>query len=326
MKKLGIFLLNTVGVLILAFVVAWTGLVVAKCVLYRDYMKNGMDECTIPDLHRDFVPQGLTHADDNTFIFSGYHGKTGALCLYISENGTSKKLIPLDTDGKEWEGHGGGVACVGDYVYVASEAKLIIFKLSDMRNANSGEQLTCIGTFPVDTEASFCYTDGQFLYVGEFYRPVDYPIDDSHRFVTPAGDEHQALVSVYPLMPTGEIADTYPLYSISIPAQVQGFAVKGNTYMVSRSWGVTTSKLEFYNGIIDTGSTIDVSGKAVPLFYLDASNLEKTLDMPAFSEDLTVIGDRVYVSFESACNKYIIGKLFFADQVVSYPIPTFGEK
>ena len=124
------------------------------------------------------------------------------------------------------------MACVGDYVYVSSEAKLIIFRLSDMHAANNGEQVTCIGTFPVDTEASFCYTDGQFLYVGEFYRPVDYPIDDSHRFVTPAGDEHQALVSVYPLTPTGEIADTYPLYSISIPAQVQGFADQAVSYPI----------------------------------------------------------------------------------------------
>ena len=42
--------------------------------------------------------------------------------------------------------------------------------------------------------------------------------------------------------------------------------------------------------------------------------------MPAFSEGLDIVGDRVIISFESACNKYIVGKLFFANKVVSYPI------
>ena len=63
-----------------------------------------------------------------------------------------------------------------------------------------------------------------------------------------------------------------------------------------------------------------VSGKDVPLYYLDSSNHQKTVKMPAFSEDLDVVGDRVIVSFESACNKYVVGKLFFADKVISYPI------
>jgi hypothetical protein len=42
--------------------------------------------------------------------------------------------------------------------------------------------------------------------------------------------------------------------------------------------------------------------------------------MPAMSEGLDIVGDRVVILFESACNKYLFGKLFFADKLVSYPI------
>ncbi len=58
----------------------------------------------------------------------------------------------------------------------------------------------------------------------------------------------------------------------------------------------------------------------VPLYYLDSTNLKKEVQLPCFSEELCVVGDRVYISFESACNKYIIGKPFFATYIASYPI------
>lgn len=323
MKKLGIFLLNTFGILILLSLLLWTGLLIAKCVLYRDYMQNGEDACTIPDIHSGFVPQGLTNVGDSAYLFTGYHGKTGELCMYYTQNGASKQVIPVDESGAVLKNHGGGVAQAGDYVYVANDAKLTVFRLSEIQSAADGATVTTVGSFAVDNEASFCFADADRIYVGEFYRPEVYPTDPSHKLVTPAGEEHHALVSCYALNADGTIADNYPLYSISVTSQVQGFAVKDNTFILSRSWGVSNSKLEFYNGLVDTGATIDVSGKEVPLYFLESSNLKRTVDMPAFSEDLTVIGDRVYVNFESACNKYIIGKLFFADQVISYPIPTF---
>ena len=90
--------------------------------------------------------------------------------------------------------------------------------------------------------------------------------------------------------------------------------------MLSRSWGLEQSVLEFYDGMRDRGITISVSGREVPLYYLDSTNLKKEVQLPCFSEELCVVGDRVYISFESACNKYIVGKFFFATYIASYPI------
>ncbi|MBQ2734609.1 MAG: hypothetical protein IJD75_03960 [Clostridia bacterium] len=319
LKTLGAMLLHLLFSLLVLLLVAWIGLLVAKLVVYPDYMDNKETICSIPGIHEGYVPQGLDHVDDNTYLFSGYHGDN-MLSLYLSENGVGKQILPIDKNGKALVGHGGGITSAKDFVYIASEGKLYIFSLSQLKSAESGDKVSPIGIFPVDTEASFCFANDTHLFVGEFYKAEDYEIDHSHAYTTPAGDEHRALISCYPLNEDGSITDEYPLYSISVTSWVQGFAVKGDTYMVSRSWGLNSSTLEFYEGLKDSGKTIDVSGKEVPLYYLDSSNHQKTVKMPAFSEDLDVVGNRVIVSFESACNKYIVGKLFFADKVISYPI------
>ena len=319
LKTIGSVLLHLLFSLLLLLLVAWIGLLVAKLIVYPDYMDNKETVCTIPGIHEGYVPQGLDHVEGDTYLFSGYHGDN-MLSLYLSQDGVGKQILPVDENGKDLVGHGGGITSAKDFVYIASEAKLYIFSLSELKNAADGGKVSPIGIFPVDTEASFCFANETHIYVGEFYKAEDYEIDPSHAYTTPAGDEHRALISCYPLNEDGSIADAYPLFSISVTSWVQGFAFKGDTYIVSRSWGLNSSTLEFYEGLKDSGKTIGVSGKDVPLYYLDSSNHKKTLKMPAFSEDLDIVGDRVIVSFESACNKYVVGKLFFADKVISYPI------
>jgi len=102
---------------------------------------------------------------------------------------------------------------------------------------------------------------------------------------------------------------------------VQGFAVaEGGKVAVSTSWGLNASHLEIHSELKDSGRTIGVSGKEVPLYYIDSTTRLKDVTMPAFSEGLSIGKDgKIVISFESACNKYIIGKLFFATKVVSYP-------
>ncbi|MDE5592469.1 MAG: hypothetical protein K2I75_00890, partial [Clostridiales bacterium] len=60
--------------------------------------------------------------------------------------------------------------------------------------------------------------------------------------------------------------------------------------------------------------------KQVPLYYLDGKTLFKTLTLPSFSEDITIVNDRVVVTNEASANKYFIGKLFNAAKVYSYPL------
>lgn len=318
LKKLFAILLNLLATLVLLVLLAWTTLMIGKFILYNDYMQNREKEAAIPNLNEGFVPQGLACTEEGLYIHSGYNGKE--MELHLSQDGEEKQILPIMPDGSSCKGHGGGVSIAKNYVYVANDASVIVFRLNDLLGAADMGTVKAVSVIPMDTAASFCYSDGMVLYVGEFFRAVDYEIDESHAYTTPQGDENRALVSCYKLEEDGSLSERYPLYSISIPHQVQGFAVKDEVYMISCSWGVTSSELKFYNGILDSGKTIDVCGTPVPLYYIDSSNHFKTLKMPAFSEGLDIVGDRVYVSFESACNKYVVGKLFFAYNVVSYPI------
>ncbi len=318
MKKFLLGILNAVCLLLLLVIVTWTGLQVAKCVVYDDYLANRKFEEKIPGLNEGFVPQGLSYDGERGYIHSGYNGDQ--LSIYLVKGKESRRIIPVDDKGNVWEGHGGGVSRAGDYVYVASESKLIVFRYADLNAAKDGDRVASLCTFAVDTKASFCFADKNYIYVGEFYRPESYETDPTHHMTTPAGDEHKALVSCYPLAEDGSIADLYPTYSISIRDQVQGFAIQDGTVILSSSWGLTSSKLDFYSGMTSKGEMIEVSGKSVPLYYLDSATHVKTVDMPAFSEGLAIVGDRVVISFESACNKYVVGKLFFANRLTSYPV------
>ena len=105
---------------------------------------------------------------------------------------------------------------------------------------------------------------------------------------------------------------------------MQGFAVHNGVIAISRSWGLNSSSIEFYRGMEATdkiSAREDYSSKAVPVYYIGEKNLIKTVAAPAFSEDLTVKDGRLIISFESACNKYKIGKIFFATVAGSYPFP-----
>ena len=54
------------------------------------------------------------------------------------------------------------------------------------------------------------------------------------------------------------------------------------------------------------------------LYYLN--NCLNEIKGPAMSEDLDYYDGKVITLFESACDKYIFGKFFFANKIVSLDI------
>ena len=311
------------------FLVAWGGLHVAKFIIYPDYYAQGDAVSKIPALGKGFVPQGLDYdAETDTYIHSGYNGEKAE--LYLVTGKEVKAIVLLTPEGEQAKGHAGGVTRVGDYLYISDNEKegdgklgyLRVYRFSDIWNAKDGDSVKAIGRFEVDTSASFCFSDDQYIYVGEFFRPENYETRKDHHFTTPAGDENKAILSAFPLCEDGSIAEgTKPAFSGSITSQVQGFAVtKDGKVMLSRSWGLTPSYLEFHDGWKDTNKTINTMGVDVPLYYLDSTTRTENIKMPCFSEGLALVDGKVAVSFESACNKYIVGKFFFANKVIAFPI------
>lgn len=314
-------ILKIVLIIVLVILVLWGVANLAKFVIYPDYMQQRQNVCSIPDLNNGFIPQGITYdAESNSYIMSGYMGD--GVALYVVTDSSYKEVKLLTADGKPFEGHGGGVTAVGKYVYVADGGCLTAFNLADIR---ANDTATAVKEIKVDNSASYVSSDENYVYVGEFYRAGNYETEESHYFTTPEGEENKAIVSAYKVEADGEINAATPEFSVSLPSLVQGFAMKDGVAILSRSWGLSSSKIEFYGELENSGTTISASGKEVPLYYVGSKNLIKSVDAPFFSEDITVVGDRVVINFESATNKYIIGKLFFATHATSYPIPSLNK-
>ena len=78
------------------------------------------------------------------------------------------------------------------------------------------------------------------------------------------------------------------------------------------------SNLLFYDVDRERVSSIDILTGEVPLYYLDSENLTETVVMPPMSEELVYRDGRLQVMCESACNKYIYGKLIRGWRVRDY--------
>lgn len=329
-KKKGFLRLlrNVLLVFVLLFLTLYGSLWVVRGVLYKESMSLRQYLCDVPEIHSGYAPQGIAYsAEKDVYLTTGYDGENETV-LYVVEDGVSRRVLLADEKGEILRGHGGGITCTKDCVYIANDSSLQQYSLQEILSAKSMERVVSTGKHAVDNAASFCFSDDERLFVGEFYRAGNYETDEAHHFKTPNGDENKAIVSCYALDENGLLADVYPEYTISITGLVQGIAVKGDTFILSRSYGLANSELEYYLELrsaermmkLTFAKDETIAPKEVPLYYLDSTNLTKTIVLPAFSEDLTIVGDRVVVTNESACNKYIIGKLFGGDKIYSYPI------
>ena len=301
------------------FALAILSLAIAKPIVYSEYTQNKEIECKIPGLAEGYVPQGICYVEDkDAYIFSGYNEENVA--IYVVKDGKSAEIISVNPDGSRTESHGGGVATAGNFVYVTNEETVLVYSLSKLLSAKDGEEIEVLEEVDICVASACAFTDDEYIYFTEFYNGNQYVTDPSHEYTTPAGDNHHAFVVAYKLDNMGGFNSENSEFVISVANMVQGFMKHGDTYAISTSWGVNTSHLTFYKGIKDSGTTFSTNGKDIPLYYLDSTCVSKVIPMPAFSEDLDVVDGRVIVSFESACNKYIIGKFFFANKVISLPI------
>ena len=87
----------------------------------------------------------------------------------------------------------------------------------------------------------------------------------------------------------------------------------GGKVVMSTSYGLADSVYYIYDEekATDTGKTVD----GAPLYSLDT--LEKEFTGPAMGEDLDYYEGKILTLTESASDKYIFGKFFFADKIVA---------
>lgn len=307
-KKIGKGCLTVLASLLaLIFLVVGT-LNIAKFFLYSDYYAAETALCKNPGLHDGFVCQGIAAADkENVILVSGYMKNDEASRIYVTTFDNNSYYVSLHCDGKPFTGHAGGIAVSGENTYIASGSKIYTFPLRDVLNAENGGSVNIGQGVKINNYASFLYTDDEYLYVGSFIDSGTKKVEE-HIFETAEGT-HYAICSAYPINDLSAPARVY-----SIRDKVQGIAfTPDGKVMLSTSYGLTDSEYYIYDlaSATDSGKTLD----GAPVYYLEQTIGE--IKGPAMAEGLDCYKGGIITLTESASDKYIYGKLFFANDIVS---------
>ena len=306
--KLIMFVIIGILALILVTVI---GLNIAKHFIYSDYYSAKTDICKNPGLNDGFVCQGIAVSEeDNVILVCGYMKDKTNSRIYVTDFDSNSYYVELTRDGEKYTGHAGGLAITGDTVYIANAKKIYSFSLSSVLSASNGDIVDIGSGTKVNTNASFVYTDEEYLYVGEFHDGGKYVIKN-HEHKTADGT-HYAICTKYALSDLETPIAVYTLRN-----NVQGICFTPNGKVVlSTSYGLTDTIYYVYDldSAADSGLTFD----GAPVYYLD--DLEKEIHGPAMGEDLDYFNGRIITLTESASQKYIFGKLFGATKIVGLKI------
>lgn len=281
---------------------------------------------TNPGLNDGFITQGLCYLpDDDIYITSGYMTNGNASRIYSVDKDNNIRFTELyekTESGAEtaFKYHCGGISCEGDYIYVASDCKINVFRKTEVLN---DDKAYLVKSVTVNNNASFVFTTDTYLYVGEFNDSKNYVCENT--FTDEAtGVTTNAIVTKYYLanFNFNSVLGTdvsVPITEYAIRDQVQGFCITDSgKFVMDTSWGPSASNYYVYE--IEEDAKPDAYDDLTPVYYLNEARLKRHFTGPSMAEDLDYHGGKVYVTSESASNKYIYGKLFFYNYIYGLSI------
>ena len=268
---------------------------------YSDFDRLTKKERAIPGLSSGLSPQGLCPLPESSgydFAMSGYVPGEASRVYLIGE---TEKYVTLEEDGNAVSTHFGGITCAGDSLYVASGKGVIRISLQDALDAEDGGAVEVKGKIEADLRsAAYCYYYDGALFIGEFYRPGNYETDESHH-LEENGETNYAFIYVY--RETEDGFEETPRAVISVREQVQGIAIWEDGIALSTSYGLPNSKIFFYKNVLAERPLDEFDSHPIR-FRLDSTNLIAEWETPCMSEEIFVKDGRLYVLYESLCNKY----------------------
>lgn len=294
------------------------------------YLNNSEPLCRIPDIDSGFIPQGLSFdSATGRLLLTGYMGSGGSSPIYVIDagSGEAKKILMRTADGGRFRGHAGGMSLLDGTVYVAGSTGgcMLAFPLDSLYAAEDGSELRAAVRTDLKSDSdrirvSFTATDGALLYAGEFCSGPLFHTHPSHAVSTPEGRQKAWLVGFSPDAEGGAV----PAIVYSIPDRVQGACFDGSRLYLSRTDSLFSAQVLRYDldGLVPSG-TATVLGRDVPLYILTVGTANKITRIPPMSEELLVVDGRMVILFESASNRYRIGKRLGLDRVLATPLSFF---
>ena len=346
---------------------------VGERLFFAPFYFNSTTEFKTPGLSDGLVQQGFDYyegdpdtEDDDRFLVAGYMAKSTeekpvASRIYVlNKKGKVLGYTILKTEQKneetkevkvvDYAGHCGGIAFDGEYIYVSNDdndnMSVDVFKLSDILNTDIKETKQ-LGSVYVYQKPAFCYVADGKLYTGNFHREATRGLAEKGKkeYLSPdkvialGDDMSDALMTVFEL-DQAKYADNFgvasePCEAYAIPSQVQGMCMTENGDVVfSTSWGLSVSKLYFYNlesvkANTKTTATVlkdkELYGdkaleKDIPLYIMGEAELTKTVSAPPMAEEMVCLDGKIYIMNESASNKYIFGRFLSGAYVSAYKV------
>lgn len=286
---------------------------------YFDYFNQTQSEFLIPGLGDHWVPQGFDYLEEqDTYLFCGYMSDGTPSRVYVrSGEGDGYYVNLFYADGSDYTKHAGGICHNGEYVYIAGDDGVDVFRLSDILKGRDAKKL---GKLQLGHDTAYCSFYNGYLLVGNFYHPETYETPAYHRITTPAGNANTSLITIFKVDEDAQFGiDPVPVAAISAPEKVQGICFTSDSEIVlSTSYSLGSSNLYYHRIDTTRRGEVEACGTTVPLIYLDNATLTDTLTFPPMSEELLYLDGRVYILCESACNKYLYGKFIGGDLVYSY--------
>ncbi len=300
-------------------------------VFYSGFSKISEKHVSIPGLKEGFVPQGVSRMEKESLtVICGYMPGDENSRIYLIDEKTGKAcLIKLKReDGSVYSGHAGGITVHGDYIYLSNNRKIFVLDRQEALNTSDGESIAFLGYFDVQCRSSFCSSDGDYLYVGEYYAE-GYETDERHK-VSSSDGNHNALVFAYEFGEgTFGIKDSEtPVFSLSTRDEVQGFAAGSNGHVyLSCSAALHNAHIYEYDLSRAPLSAYDFNGTFIPMYVLDKKSMIKDHILPHMSEDLEIMSDgRMLVNFEAGAKKFGRGLLpFTMSSVMAMDVKAKGD-
>lgn len=270
--------------------------------------------CSIPELEKDFVPQGFCYIEaENMFAITYYSagGENSIVTFIDADSGERVKTVNLCyDDGSACTAHVGGVADIGDSLLISSGKSVRRLKIKDALKADDYSKVNFCGKLATNMQASYIGSYKNLLFVGQFYSfkldgSYDTPVEQ--RLYTPSGKRNYAMCEEYDLSDMDKVFNDEkadPIMVISVPNSVQGVAFDGDTFVTSSSYTFNNpSKIRYYKLNVSE-NVFSMNGVDVPLCFLEEKQAEKTVKVPPMSEGIDWYNGKIAGIFESGANKF----------------------
>lgn len=273
--------------------------------------------CSIPLLEDEYIPQGFCYIDNlDYYAISAYKADDNSVISIVdAKTGARIKTVKLCyEDGSACTAHVGGLADIGEYLFVSSGKSMRRVKITDITGAEDFSEIRFCGKINADMQASNACSYGNYLLIGKFYSFTSdgtYDSVPSQWVKMPGGGRCYSLCEVFDMTDMEKvIADekAVPVAVITLPLSTQGIAWDGKCFCTSSSSsriGYSTLRKYKLTGF-DTEYCIDIAGNEVPLVFLDKENLSGSVKLPPMIEGIDYCKGKPCGIFESGSEKFTV--------------------